>query len=473
MAPPVVSCSPLPAMNDITIRVEGLGKKYRLGVTHRGALRGAFGRIGRRIFGHRSALTADTSRQPDENGRGPGVRRNGQRRKEFWALKDVSFAVERGEVLGIIGRNGAGKSTLLKVLSQITKPTRGRAEIRGRVGSLLEVGTGFHPELTGRENVFLNGAILGMSRAEVKRKLDQIVDFAGVEQFMDTPVKRYSSGMRVRLGFAVAAHLDPENLIIDEVLAVGDAEFQAKCLGKMEDASHSGRTILFVSHNMAAVKSLCTRAILLEDGRVACEGDTNSVVEHYLLSGTEPGTGGVIPDDDRIHKGTGDARIRRVTLMNQAGREVQELMLGQPFRVRFEFEVMKEIPDAHFEISINTLDGIHLTRSMTMDGGLPGYRLGPGPYDVEASFDVALLPRQYTLDLGIHHLSGLTLDKVSRALDFSVLKVAEGTEGHYPTGWVVRGHIRLPANWNEPKPAGLTDSRLTDMRREQSATLRE
>jgi lipopolysaccharide transport system ATP-binding protein len=205
--------------------------------------------------------------------------------EQFWALKDVNFAIKQGEVVGIIGRNGAGKSTLLKILSRITEPSQGRVVLEGRVASLLEVGTGFHPELTGRENIFLNGAVLGMSRAEIKRKFDEIVDFAEVERFLDTPVKRYSSGMYVRLAFAVAAHLEPEILIIDEVLAVGDAEFQRKCLGKMSEVAGHGRTVLFVSHNLAAVQTLCSRAIYLADGRVIDDGPTSSVVVSYLGRG--------------------------------------------------------------------------------------------------------------------------------------------------------------------------------------------
>ena len=212
----------------------------------------------------------------------------GQRRspdmqtKEFWALNDVSFDVNVGEVVGIIGRNGAGKSTLLKVLSRVTEPSRGRVELRGRIASLLEVGTGFHPELTGRENIFLNGSILGMTRAEIQRKFDEIVAFSEVEQFLDTPVKRYSSGMYVRLAFAVAAHLEPEILVVDEVLAVGDAQFQNKCIAKMKSISSTGRTVLFVSHNTPAIRSLCSRAILLNRGSVACDGDVDSVLQQYL-----------------------------------------------------------------------------------------------------------------------------------------------------------------------------------------------
>ncbi len=237
--------------------------------------------------------------------------------EEFWALRDVSFELAAGEILGVIGRNGSGKSTLLKVLSQITEPTRGRAEIRGRVGCLLEVGTGFHPELTGRENVYLNGAILGMTRREVKRKFAEIVEFSGVERFLDTPVKRYSTGMRVRLGFAVAAHLEPEILIVDEVLSVGDAAFQKRCLGKMQGIAGSGRTVLFVSHNMAAVKSLCHRGILLVNGKVAEAGPTEQVVDAYLAEGREErqyrrgsiGGDAGWGDDFRLHYGSDGGMI--------------------------------------------------------------------------------------------------------------------------------------------------------------------
>ena len=207
--------------------------------------------------------------------------------EEFWALKDVSFSIDSGDVVGIIGRNGAGKSTLLKLLSRITEPTSGSIRLRGRVASLLEVGTGFHPELTGRENIFLNGAILGMARAEIKRKFDEIVAFAEVEKFLDTPVKRYSSGMYVRLAFAVAAHLEPEILIVDEVLAVGDAQFQKKCLGKMQDVSKGGRTVLFVSHNMGAVTTLCRKAIWLNGGRIVRTGSAREVVDEYLTASSE------------------------------------------------------------------------------------------------------------------------------------------------------------------------------------------
>jgi len=252
-------------VSEIAIRVERLSKQYRIGRTQR------------RHDTLRDELSASI------RGLGRSIFKQGQQEDDtIWALKDVSFEVKKGEVVGVIGRNGAGKSTLLKILSQITEPTRGRAEIHGRVGSLLEVGTGFHPELTGRENIYLSGALLGMRRVEISRKFDEIVDFSGVEGFIDTPTKRFSSGMNVRLGFAVAAHLEPENLLIDEILAVGDARFQRKCLGKMNDLAKTGRTILFVSHNMTAVRSLCRKTILLEDGSAVKSGPVDDVIDKYL-----------------------------------------------------------------------------------------------------------------------------------------------------------------------------------------------
>ena len=267
-------------MSSPVITIENLGKKYRL--THQAerprytALRDVIAERAKRLF----------------RGRPAGERNGIARTEEFWALKDVSLEIKQGEVVGIIGRNGAGKSTLLKILSRITEPTTGRVRIRGRVASLLEVGTGFHPELTGRENIYLNGAILGMTRAEIRRKFDEIVAFAEVEKFLDTPVKRYSSGMYVRLAFAVAAHLEPELLVVDEVLAVGDAEFQKKCLGKMEYVSKKhGRTVLFVSHNMAAVQSLCGVGLLLDSGRLRQLGPVTSVVGDYNASLRASSTG--------------------------------------------------------------------------------------------------------------------------------------------------------------------------------------
>ncbi|MBM3129903.1 MAG: ABC transporter ATP-binding protein [Chloroflexi bacterium] len=279
-------------MSDIALRVENLSKLYKIGKAQRrhDTLRDALTDLLPRI------PRINTNRKEKEKIseiraiRGKeSISNNSWQEDTIWALKDVSFDVKRGEVVGIIGRNGAGKSTLLKILSRITEPTKGRALIDGRVGSLLEVGTGFHPELTGRENIYLNGAILGMTRREIALKFDEIVAFAEIEKFLDTPVKRYSSGMYVRLAFAVAAHLEPEILLVDEVLAVGDAAFQKKCLGKMGDVAKEGRTVLFVSHNMHAVRNLCSRSILMESGRVEENGNTEAVITRYLKGTVEDG----------------------------------------------------------------------------------------------------------------------------------------------------------------------------------------
>ncbi len=246
-------------MSNTAIKIENLSKKYYIGANKSGSLRESLVNKFNVLFGN-----------------------NNEAIEEFWALKDINFEVKQGEILGIIGKNGAGKSTILKILSKITEPTTGRIEINGRVSSLLEVGTGFHPELTGRENIYLNGTILGMSRNEVKSKFDEIVDFSGIEKFLNTPVKRYSSGMYVRLAFAVAAHLDPEILIIDEVLAVGDAEFQKKCLGKMGEVAKGGRTVIFVSHNMGSIHSLCNKTILMDKGELLIKGNTSKIIGQYL-----------------------------------------------------------------------------------------------------------------------------------------------------------------------------------------------
>lgn len=263
-------------MSDIVLRVENLYKQYRLGVVGSGTLRDDVGRWFAKMRGKEDPTMQIGATNTLNEVEGEYV----------WALQDINFEVKQGEVLGIIGKNGAGKSTLLKILSKITTPTEGNIRIKGRVASLLEVGTGFHPELTGRENIFLNGAILGMTKAEIRKKLDEIIDFAGVAKYVDTPVKRYSSGMRVRLGFAVAAFLEPEILVVDEVLAVGDAEFQKKAIGKMQDVSQGeGRTVLFVSHNMGSVKSLCSNAIILEQGRLKQQGDVEEIVACYFGGG--------------------------------------------------------------------------------------------------------------------------------------------------------------------------------------------
>jgi lipopolysaccharide transport system ATP-binding protein len=317
---------------DLAVKTENLSKCYRIGVKERlnenlsGALWGFLKTPVKNYRKYRSLYHFEDVGKP-----------GGVAEDVIWALRDVSFEVRSGEALGIIGRNGAGKSTLLKVLSRITTPSQGRAEIRGKVASLLEVGTGFHPELSGRENVYLNGTILGMKKREVDRKFDEIVDFSGIEKFIDTPVKRYSSGMKVRLAFSVAAHLDPDILVVDEVLAVGDDDFQRKCLSKMEDVEKGGRTVLFVSHNMPSVMRLCDRVLLIDEGRIAEDGPAKEVVSNYLCEGR--GIMAVREWQDPQKAPAGDfARLRAVRIRAEEGQIVEKVDVREPFRIELEFD---------------------------------------------------------------------------------------------------------------------------------------
>jgi lipopolysaccharide transport system ATP-binding protein len=287
--------------------------------------------------------------------------------QDFWALKDVSFTVQEGEAVGIIGRNGAGKSTLLKILSQITPPTEGKITMRGRVASLLEVGTGFHPELTGRENIYLNGAILGMTRSEIRAKFDEIVAFAEIDKFLDTPVKRYSSGMYVRLAFAVAAHMEPEILVVDEVLAVGDVEFQKKCLGKMDQVAKGGRTILFVSHNMQAIKMLCKKAILLQAGKCIMEAQTQDIVNNYLSESSAKQCGIRTWDDVRSCPGDEHLNLIAVRLKNELGNITDQFESSKPIIIELELDIKKPDPDLTVGFDLTRSDGVVIFRSLHND----------------------------------------------------------------------------------------------------------
>ena len=337
-------------MDDLAVHVVGLGKMYRIGGSKK-----RYGTL-------RDALSNAVAR-PIERIRNPGAATHVS--EDLWALRDVGLDVTYGDTLGIIGGNGAGKTTLLKILSHITEPTEGRVEIRGRVGSLLEVGTGFHPELTGRENIQLNGAILGMTRAEIKRKFDEIVEFSEIGRFLDTPVKRYSTGMYVRLAFSVAAHLEPEILIVDEVLAVGDVGFQKKCLGKMEDVAGRGRTVLFVSHNMTAVRGLCRTAIQIAAGKVVDSGEARTVVARYLAQ-QAGGTSSVRWDGERA-PGDRIARLRCVEVLDQTGKAASMVTTDLPFQVRMEFD-LSELDDAFcVGFDLTTGDGMVVMRSLQTD----------------------------------------------------------------------------------------------------------
>lgn len=312
-------------MSNTVISIENVSKEYRLGVIGTGSFRNDL-----RLW------WAKTRNKPNPLALVDEVDHGNRENDVLWALKNISFKVPQGQALGIIGRNGAGKSTLLKILSRVTAPTSGEVKIKGRIASLLEVGTGFHPELTGRENVFLNGAIMGMSKSEVTRKFDEIIDFSGVERFIDTPVKRYSSGMYVRLAFAVAAHLEPEILIIDEVLAVGDAEFQKKCLGKMGDVAHEGRTVLFVSHNMPAIATLCDQAVYIEKGQISYQGETDQVIANYLQNKTEI-AGEKIWGDLDSPPGNHFSRLQRISIKNKKNESSIEIQSGEEFSIEIEY----------------------------------------------------------------------------------------------------------------------------------------
>jgi lipopolysaccharide transport system ATP-binding protein len=327
-------------MKDIAIRVENLSKRYRIGAKQ-----------GRSTYGSLRESLIEAANAPF---RRLLASASGTPRKELptiWALKDISFEVQHGQVLGIIGRNGAGKSTLLKILSRITKPTAGRVTLRGRIGSLLEVGTGFHPELTGRENIFLNGAILGMKRTEIEQKFDEIVDFAEIEQFLDTPVKHYSSGMYMRLAFAVAAHLEPEILLVDEVLAVGDAAFQQKCLGKMDTVARQGRTVLFVSHNMAAVQRLCKSTLLLDKGKTLAQGDTISIVDQYLNTGI-----GKSFYWERTTPSDQPAFLTKIFLADYTDRPLEYISTATDVSIHIECVLQK--PNRNLQLGVNLLDQV-------------------------------------------------------------------------------------------------------------------
>jgi lipopolysaccharide transport system ATP-binding protein len=366
-------------MSALAIRASGVGKRYRLGGLDRAV---HFDTL-------RHALASLVHRRPDPRF-APGL---------FWALKDVTFDVRAGEVVGIIGHNGAGKSTLLKILSRITEPTEGEVEIAGRVGSLLEVGTGFHPELTGRENVYLNGAILGMRRAEIARKFDEIVSFAAIEKFLDTAVKFYSSGMYMRLAFAVAAHLEPDTLIVDEVLAVGDAAFQKKCLGKMGDVARHGRTVLFVSHNLGAIRSLCTRAVVLTEGALRFDGTADEAIAHYLANSV-PGS----EQDGQIRFGPDglafeDLRLHAVRVLDDAG-EVRALFdATDSVCVEIEYEVLAPLRGARIVLCISTQEGELAFQST--DHQARDADQAPGRYATRCTIPGALLNRRmYVVEVG-------------------------------------------------------------------------
>lgn len=417
------------------IRVENLSKLYRIGARgHDGylTLRESLTRAISAPF--RRPKAAPTSRS-----------------SEFWALNDISFELQQGEVLGVIGRNGAGKSTLLKILSRIVEPTKGRAVVHGRLGSLLEVGTGFHPELTGRENIYLNGSILGMRRKEISRKFDEIVAFAEIDQFLDTPVKRYSSGMYVRLAFGVAAHLEPEILVVDEVLAVGDAEFQRKCIGKMSEISRSDRTVLFVSHNMAVIQNLCRRTALLERGKLAFFGDTPDAIRRYMRAGGEAGNTEV---DLAKHSNrqTGKTPIfRHLKLFNSHGEQTSQFACGEPMSIELTVDPGDSTQMHYggwFEDIFGTrlfTFGTHLSASrVSTTGGVQRLRCDLGP--------LMLAPGQYHMTLVAGPIYYWAEDIIDQAIAIDVLAADVHGNGRMPTA--AQGVLVTKSNWNNVPETG-------------------
>ena len=388
-------------MSDVVIRVEHLSKSYQYGAISHGTLTKDLQSWWARVRGKDDPNTILSHSQ-----------RSGQSGQRFWALQDVSFDVKQGEIVGIIGRNGAGKSTLLKILSEITTPTKGSVKLKGRVGSLLEVGTGFHPELTGRENIFLNGAILGMTKAEIRKKFDEIVDFAEIEEFIDTPVKRYSSGMHVRLAFAVAAHLEPEILLVDEVLAVGDSTFQRKCLGKMQDVVKHGRTVMFVSHSMSAIKQLCPICLCFEEGRILKTGETEDVITTYLQQTLKEIVDSHAEFEEDPSK---EFQLRAVQLLTPEGYPRENFECDLPIIIECMCQVHTALPGLYgylaiargdgtvvmvsdsFDTTPNPLDslsvGIHNLRIL-----IPARSLGPGDYYVSFGFASSFSIKNFNVD---------------------------------------------------------------------------
>ena len=432
-------------MSDVVIQVDHLWKKYRLGVLGTGTLRHDFNRWLHRALGKPDPYAKVGEIQKAESRKQTGEEQKVESGKqksdsdqgsqsllstfpisalssdEMWALRDVSFEVKQGEILGIIGRNGAGKSTLLKVLSRVTAPTTGEVRVKGRIASLLEVGTGFHPELTGCENIFLNGAILGMTKAEIKGKLDEIVAFAEIEKFLDTPVKRYSSGMYVRLAFAVAAHLEPEILIVDEVLAVGDAEFQKKCLGKMQSvATNEGRTVLFVSHNMNAIGRLCGRCLLLDHGQLAADLEPHSAIAKYLETGVRHDLSRVDLASYADRTGDGTARIVEACLRDQHGNFSNCFSIGDSVVIECIVEYQRESDRFSHSIEVANSEGVPIYHLWDMDSR--SNNIPPARRRVVRAIipGVDLFPDRYFVTLWAGDTQGNRADRVADCLSFTI-----------------------------------------------------
>lgn len=418
-------------MSDIALRVEDLSKQYKIVAVH---------------------SRHDTLRDQIMDGLKSVWRRHSQPhadKRTFWALQDVSFEVRQGEAIGLIGRNGAGKSTLLKILSRVTEPTAGRVEIYGRVGSLLEVGTGFDRELSGRENIYLSGAILGMKKAEIDRKFDEIVAFAEVEKFIDTPVKRYSSGMYLRLAFAVAAHLEPEILLVDEVLAVGDAAFQKKCLGKMAEVAGAGRTVVFVSHNMAAITRFCQWGIWLDGGQVQAHGRAEEVVAQYLASGVQEVGEVTFPDQSHQAPGSDYVRLLAVRIRDKAGRITSSLDVRHPFTIEMQYRILRRASNLRVGLTLTTDDGVVVLSSTDTDNVEDGLEREPGTYVSHCTLPGNFLNYgQYIVSVGADFPMMQVHFLLERALAFRIEQTG-GVGGSISDGR--NGILRMGLPWNMEK----------------------
>lgn len=428
-------------MTETVIRAEGLGKKYVIGHQRE---RDSYISLRDVIMQN----SRDFARKTGDLLKGKQIVR-GDTSEEVWVLKDIDFDVQNGENIGIIGRNGAGKSTLLKILSRITEPSAGRVGVRGKVASLLEVGTGFHPELSGRENIYLNGAILGMARSDIKRQFDEIVAFAEVEKFLDTPVKRYSSGMYIRLAFAVAAHLETDILVVDEVLAVGDAQFQKKCLGKMGEAGKQGRTVLFVSHNLGAVQGLCRRAIWLDKGRLVADGESKSVIGRYINSANDSFT-----DARKLARsGHQELIIDRVVMRNEKGEPILSVMSGEDIRIDIHYTALERIRAPHFWVTVDSQFGWLFAANMLFDDIRPEFLEGSGVLSVVFK-NTKLLPQTFTVNMGVRdHTGTRNLIKAGAVAAFNVLGDAQdlGMPGEMANGLLdTSTPMIVPYEWTLP-----------------------
>lgn len=430
-------------MGKVVLEISDLSKQYRLGQVGRNTISEDVKKWWFRLRG----LDDPFGELGEENDRTRSGSSN-----YVWALKDINFKVEQGDVLGIIGRNGAGKSTLLKILSRTTFPTKGEYKVKGRIASLLEVGTGFHPDLTGRENIYLNGAILGMTKSEIKRNFDEIVAFSGVERYIDTPVKRYSSGMYVRLAFAVAAHLDPEILIIDEVLAVGDQDFQNKCIGKMKSVSESGRTVLFVSHNLQVVKQLCNKTIFMKNGMLKSMGKTSDIIEDYLNDGNIVNADGTIPMEMDREIGTGEAYFTNARIYNSNDEPVNQLAFNQTFKIKLLLQVVKPLKDVVINVNIASSLGESLIYASEKQGGKYLSRsFDEGVYEIDIDYNVKLLPNNYKLILGLNRsFNGQSIDWIEGVCPFKVNKISYDAGADFL--WdAPHGYAEANSNWSYKK----------------------